>query len=415
MTTAFGPDGENWTTLRPPHEAPDSGGADTWFKDCTSPSARDGTQLTAANLNMIVGNLREAVRSRNVALEEGDVTLLANAMATLRDVVDADVTYTIDPNGGGDFLTLQEAGDFLRDKMIPRSVTVTLAPVAGDHVMDFDAGGGAVFDHPYGHRIVIEGPTLTGAWPTADDVDDDSPSVVETFLRQRFPARIIVDGATAGLYITRGAIRNLRRVLVIGDGTLNQRGIFAGEDFQNNPGKGDIGLDDVWFHGLGSDGVRARRGSVVFCTRVGATHCGEYGFRLEDMAHLFVQTSIVASHCGVHGIGTTSQAYFGLDTSATAETNKNVGAGLAILNGGWAMARNAASVTANANGASNIVAQGARVDLPSTVTTASPDTGSDLLANNGGYIMIPSGAASGKSASPTVNTVGNHQSYIRSY
>lgn len=58
MTDQLGPyDSANFSTTRPSDSAtPPS--SDSWFVDCSSPTAQDGTQLRATGLNRLVANLR---------------------------------------------------------------------------------------------------------------------------------------------------------------------------------------------------------------------------------------------------------------------------------------------------------------------------------------------------------------------
>lgn len=49
---------------------------DTWFADCSTPTAEDGTEIRAAFLNLILAQFRDAIRGMGVAEDNGDDMLL---------------------------------------------------------------------------------------------------------------------------------------------------------------------------------------------------------------------------------------------------------------------------------------------------------------------------------------------------
>jgi hypothetical protein len=70
--------------------------------------------------------------------------------------ITADVTYVVDPAGAGDFLTIQEAWDALRNNFsIDAGITVTLRLVDGVH-----AAGSVLAEYAYGSQVVITGTTV---------------------------------------------------------------------------------------------------------------------------------------------------------------------------------------------------------------------------------------------------------------
>jgi hypothetical protein len=80
MATAFGPQGPNFSTTRPPADPQASAGADTWFVNCSAAGAKDGTFATADFFNVIVGNLRYLCRTAGVALSDADITMVYEAV-----------------------------------------------------------------------------------------------------------------------------------------------------------------------------------------------------------------------------------------------------------------------------------------------------------------------------------------------
>lgn len=85
MSTAFGPQGPNYTTTRPAADPQASGGVDTWFQNCSAPGARDGTYATADFFNVFIGNLRYAVSMAGVALNDALDTMLYDAIKAIVD------------------------------------------------------------------------------------------------------------------------------------------------------------------------------------------------------------------------------------------------------------------------------------------------------------------------------------------
>lgn len=88
MTTAFGPQGPNFSLVRPPGDPDTSGVTDTWFINCSAPGAKDGTYATADFFNVFVGNLRYAVRTAGVPLDDTDDAMLYKA---IKAIVDAEI------------------------------------------------------------------------------------------------------------------------------------------------------------------------------------------------------------------------------------------------------------------------------------------------------------------------------------
>jgi hypothetical protein len=88
MTTAFGPQGPNFSLLRPPAD-PKVSVLDTWHINCTSERAKDGTFPTADFFNVIIANLREAVRAAGIPLDDSNDSMLLQAIIALASVAPA--------------------------------------------------------------------------------------------------------------------------------------------------------------------------------------------------------------------------------------------------------------------------------------------------------------------------------------
>jgi hypothetical protein len=94
-STAFGPQGPNFTTTRPPADPQASQGTDTWFKNCSAAGAKDGTYPTADFFNVHVANMRYLVRQASVTLNDADDTMIYQAVQAVADAeIQAKATYT---------------------------------------------------------------------------------------------------------------------------------------------------------------------------------------------------------------------------------------------------------------------------------------------------------------------------------
>lgn len=88
MTTAIGPQAPFFTTTRPPNDVEVSNGVDTWFKNCSGPNAEDGTAITAGFFNVIIAQLREAIRGGDIVLDNSNDEMLLEAIQAIAlDVV----------------------------------------------------------------------------------------------------------------------------------------------------------------------------------------------------------------------------------------------------------------------------------------------------------------------------------------
>jgi hypothetical protein len=85
MTTAFGPQGPNYSTTRPPADPLASAGVDTFFINCSAAGAKDGTFATADFFNVHLANLRYLVRQAGIALSDADDTMVFQAVKAVAD------------------------------------------------------------------------------------------------------------------------------------------------------------------------------------------------------------------------------------------------------------------------------------------------------------------------------------------
>lgn len=64
--------------VRPAH-TPGTGATDTWCEDCTSPTARDGTEWRAAHMNALIAQMRRMVRGNAITESTADDDMLFRA------------------------------------------------------------------------------------------------------------------------------------------------------------------------------------------------------------------------------------------------------------------------------------------------------------------------------------------------
>lgn len=183
--TSFGPQGLNATnTLNPVAGVNRYGtGVDTWVKDASSPTAKDGTVLDAAFFNRIIGNLRGLVAGAVLdgavlSVDESNMSLVLNSVKhfaqrgfddavispgafkaateiTLAPAADRVIVYDASANVSGfttpykiaDAVLAQGAGITLSRNAVTGKITVSAAgtlsftglPASGGVVADTDA------------------------------------------------------------------------------------------------------------------------------------------------------------------------------------------------------------------------------------------------------------------------------------
>jgi hypothetical protein len=156
-----------------PGESRIFGGTDSWFKDCTSPAAVDGTALQAAWLNGILRQLRTAIRDAGVT-EDNAATMLRDALrarvAKSGDTMTGLLTLSGDPTVALHAVTKQyvDAAVALRLALsggtMTGALTLSGAPSAALH-----AATKSYVDTADALRLPLSGGTLTGALTLSGD------------------------------------------------------------------------------------------------------------------------------------------------------------------------------------------------------------------------------------------------------
>ena len=87
----YGPQAANYTTARPTADTIVSS-LNTFFKDCTSAAAKDGTVVDASWLNMVTAQIRTAIANASITLDDTNDNQLWLAMQ--KAAVSAGVMFT---------------------------------------------------------------------------------------------------------------------------------------------------------------------------------------------------------------------------------------------------------------------------------------------------------------------------------
>ena len=163
MPDILGPANAANSVTTDPGESRSFGGTDSWFKDCSNPSAVDGTALQAAFLNGLLRQLRTAIRDAGVTED--------NATTMLRDAFRARVA---------------KAGDTMTGLL-----TLSGAPTNALH-----AATKAYVDAADSLRLLLTGGTLTGALTLAADPSSALQAATKQYVDTGLALRLLLSGGT---------------------------------------------------------------------------------------------------------------------------------------------------------------------------------------------------------------------------
>lgn len=353
------------------------------------------------------------IQQSGLTPDEGDLTQLYQAILLLTRVT-ADEGQSAgyrDIYVPGDYPTIQAAIDFIAPLAIPRDLTVRIFVAPGFYEVNLTTGP-IVFDHPNGNRVQLIGQGF-GTFPTAAAVNLSDAASTLGVLQTVWPVRIrVTGGVRAGLFVRDGSLGLIENFLFQGDGSAGSHGLLYG-DWDNGHGRSGGGIKNCWFHQFGVDGLRINYNSEVTAHNIGASWCGEQGIRVVNQSSLqstgmtvvvrnvqagllagdmsfFEQISsgggkIDARNNGLNGIVAFNLSEVALGSAPNSQGN--TGYGYNASNDGW-MYTTAGNVTASGN---SLGALGAFVQ---------------------GKMQITGAAGLGLTSSPSLNTLGNNNSYI---
>lgn len=134
MTDLLGPASSGAVTSRPA-DGRTFGSADTWFQDCTSAAAGDGTDILSAWLNAMLANLRGAIRGMGISET-------ANGDALLRDALFAARLRRVAAGGSANALTAVFSPPFKAlSATVSFLVSSATANAAGNMTINVDSLG----------------------------------------------------------------------------------------------------------------------------------------------------------------------------------------------------------------------------------------------------------------------------------
>lgn len=367
--------------------------------------------------NNFAAQLEAAGAAVGVTWAEGEASALDRILKTYQDIITDNRVINIP----ADFNDPADAMDYLSRYRIANDVTVIINCAAGV----YNLGSKVISGHPDGLRIKILGPALPTGMVTEANFSVTGSSVAniatdrivnEAMLRGRFQVVILsANGAidTAADHLT------LENLCFVGTGT---------NDGIKTSG-GHVRAVNVSVHNY-LNGYLVDRGGIIYAPGCTASGCTGNGWNVTNNGTIVndggvaagnadsgytasVGGTIVASVSTAKGNGGAGSAgYFvslsGIIQARASVAKNNEGCGYLITNDGFIQAREGQSVNNKSHGYS--VFNGGRLNAAESTSTG--NTGNDYRCSNFGAMTI-TGYGGTASASPTVNTVGNGNCYIK--
>lgn len=310
----------------------------------------------------------------------------------------------VNPLAGDAFDTVANAVTWLQNWSILGAGSVLLALWAGVHIV----AGGYALAHPYASKITIRGAALPGAFPVHTDVVSTVPAS-RTAIRAKFSAIVSTTGSGV---IFDSSFSSVQQIMFDHDGNganadsaVMQRGATRGL-FVNCYAFGCKLAD-----GTGINISTSLSASLVWRD----SGCAHYDNGAVARQNCLVETSTVSLSVCVFKEGKSALAAYTngqINTSGGILLHNNTTAALNCgVNGLIRVGGTSALFDGNAANTFNI---SGRVEVSATSVTLNTQTGSfSHIAQAGGYSSVPNVGAN--TCSPTANTVGNDNSYIRRY
>lgn len=368
-------------------------------------------------LNKLARQVEYAGEQVGITWAEDDETSLFDVLETYADVITQNRVINIP----SDFDDPADAMDYLSAYRISNDATVIINVTAGV----YNIGSKVISGHPDGLRVKILGPALPSGMVTETNFQVTGSSganiatdriVNDAMLRGRFPVVILstndaVDTGTGDVM--------LENLCFIGSGS---------NDGIKTKG-GYIAATNVATHNY-SSGWLVERGGIIYAPGCTASGCVGSGFNVTNTGVIentggvssgnggsgytaSVGGTIVAPSATAKGNGDVNGAGFfvslsGIIQARAAVAKNNAASGFLITNDGFIQARESSSQNNAAYGYS--VFNGGR--LNAAESTCASNTSGDYRCSNFGAMTI-TGYGGTATASPTVNTVGNGNCYIK--
>jgi hypothetical protein len=329
------------------------------------------------------------------------------------DLIDTAVTYTVH-GAGANFTDLNAAFEYLSKFKITHNGSVTLQLAAGT----FSYTTNVFMDHPQNHRIAIKGATMLAAMPTtigsyatsgfATRTTDNTTNIA--MLRTKFATEIDLVGGVVWA-VDNVMLADIDAILFVGDNTSTNgpgNGLLLGCGAQsNNPISG--GTSGLAFYNFKSAALAMNNRAVwqVDASKPFA-FIGNNNVALElTTGSQFYFTSALfvlgGASVGVYvienselfGAGTLYSLCNAIDGIGVINGRVSVSGGLTQKNGGWGLNAQQGSSCLNAN-----------------VDFGSNNNSGGVIAQYGTIVRLAGSV--NYTTSPTVNTVGNSNSYVSS-
>lgn len=388
------------------------------------PNLFDHLEYTSQDaINKIARQIEFAATQIGMEYSPADESILDDVLKTYKDIISENLVLNVpsqltDP---AEFNDPADAMNYLSRFRISNDATVIVNCAAGV----YNLGSKVISGHPDGLRIKILGPALpTGMVTEANfSVTGSSGANIATdritndaMLRGRFPVVILstngaVDAGTGDL--------TLENLCFIGTG-VNEGVKTSG---------GHVRATNVAAHNY-STGWVVDRGGIIYAPGCTSSGNGGDGWSVTNNGTIVADSSvasgngnsgfaaivggtIVAAVSTAKGNGNpTGAGYFvslsGIIQARAAVAKNNEGSGFLITNDGFIQARESTSQNNKVYGYE--VFNGGR--LNAAASTSGSNTSGDYRCSNFGAMTI-TGYGGTASASPTVNTVGNGNCYIK--
>lgn len=373
-----------------------------------------GAKVPADALNGPLFEILNAITGAGLTPNAADLTQLLQAMtliarAAAGRLITSPLMLTVDPGvavSDTNFHTVQAAFDSLATARIMPGIVVTISVAAGVHTITDTI----YVDHVDASRIWLVGANLPGAFPVYADIHA-TLATARTNLRAKVPTVLSLQGVN-GLYVRQGGLGKIKNIMFDHNGAnTTAQGCLVAVG-------GTVFVEDCVFFGCALSG--AENGA---------------GIAGDGKGEVYVSNFLIA-HCD-EGARAHSRSYIQLDGPASpiAPIARTIDYGVVARSGGEIRLRKAtvsdipgagaycdtgglividAAATFGSCGF-NLGANGARIFAPGLPFLGATVGGvlASLVANDGGYIQAQLAGGSSVTCSPTEETVGNHNSYIR--
>jgi hypothetical protein len=393
----------------------------TWFQDCTSPTADDGTEIPADYMNDVLAQLRTAFVSSGITLDNAD-DMLWRAIESVQSfyIIDTPITKTVH-GSSPDFVDLHAAFEWVSKYVITQNGSVAFNVSAGQFVYT----SAVLVDHPNADRITVNGAALIGAAPVASDfactgyssgARSADAATNLSMLRTKYATEIRFNGCGGIGPIAGASIADLL-ITSDGGGGAQSIGILA---------ESSCLFSTCSVHGFASHGVliyEGRFGAAGFTV----SGCGNCGVAVQPGAIFTYSGVTVVSGNAAQGLNLTGAQVWQVGSGIIVV--KGNGSNGATLQQGSGMLAPSSQFSTNDGDGVTLVQSVAYMPTTSfdhnfgwginaiqsrvyCETSTFPTNGSGTLrAYNGSIIDALSAAVLG-SESPAANTLGNNNSLI---